>query len=69
MTGPIAFPPALPCTGIAAHCIDAVATRHGRQSMLQALRRNPPLFFIDGQPFWGNDRMQRADEQRRPGGW
>jgi 2-hydroxychromene-2-carboxylate isomerase len=28
-----------------------------------------PFFFVDGEPFWGNDRIEQIDEWLRRGGW
>lgn len=28
-----------------------------------------PFFFIDGEPFWGTDRMEMMDDWLRNGGW
>lgn len=28
-----------------------------------------PFFFVDGEPFWGSDRLEQLDEWLRTGGW
>lgn len=43
-----------------------------KQETEQALARKvfgAPFFFVDGQPFWGNDRIEQIDEWLRRGGW
>ncbi|HSW21958.1 MAG TPA: DsbA family protein [Burkholderiaceae bacterium] len=28
-----------------------------------------PFFFVDGEPFWGSDRLEQLDEWLSSGGW
>jgi len=28
-----------------------------------------PFFFIDGEPFWGSDRLEQVDDWLATGGW
>jgi len=28
-----------------------------------------PFFFVDGEPFWGSDRLEQLDEWLAGGGW
>jgi 2-hydroxychromene-2-carboxylate isomerase len=28
-----------------------------------------PFFFVDGEPFWGSDRLEQVDEWLSSGGW
>ena len=38
----------------------------------EAIRREvfgSPFFFADGEPFWGNDRLDEVDSWLARGGW
>ncbi|HTP73476.1 MAG TPA: DsbA family protein, partial [Burkholderiaceae bacterium] len=28
-----------------------------------------PFFFVDGEPFWGSDRLEQLDDWLTTGGW
>jgi 2-hydroxychromene-2-carboxylate isomerase len=44
---------------IAAEKIEALASKHGR----------PPFIVVDGEPFWGVDRLDQVERGLATGGW
>jgi 2-hydroxychromene-2-carboxylate isomerase len=43
-----------------------------REAVAASLERGvfgSPFFFIDGEPFWGSDRLEQVDDWLRSGGW
>jgi 2-hydroxychromene-2-carboxylate isomerase len=43
-----------------------------REAVAASLARGvfgSPFFFVDGEPFWGSDRLEQVDEWLRSGGW
>jgi 2-hydroxychromene-2-carboxylate isomerase len=51
---------------------DAVTKDRAKAMSDEALRKNvfgSPLFIVDGEPFWGWDRLPMLDEWLKRGGW
>jgi 2-hydroxychromene-2-carboxylate isomerase len=43
-----------------------------REAVAASLERGvfgSPFFFVDGEPFWGSDRLEQLDEWLGSGGW
>ena len=43
-----------------------------REAVAASLARGvfgSPFFFVDGEPFWGSDRLEQIDEWLASGGW
>ncbi len=57
-------------------CLGAINDETYKQRLkdvtTEAMDRNvcgSPFFFVDGEPFWGNDRLEMIDQWLESGGW
>jgi 2-hydroxychromene-2-carboxylate isomerase len=57
-------------------CICAINDETYKQRLkdvtIEAMNRNvcgSPFMFVDGEPFWGNDRLEMVDQWLESGGW
>jgi 2-hydroxychromene-2-carboxylate isomerase len=68
----LAVPLGLDPAEIAAGCLDPAIKDRARAASEEAVARGvfgSPWFFVDGEPFWGHDRLPMMDDWLRRGGW
>ena len=53
----------------AGEMIDAMATKHGRKVQWRPIMLGAPYFVVDGEPFWGADRLPQIEQWLQTGGF
>jgi len=48
--------------------VKAIARRHGEAAVARGVFGSPWI-FVDGEPFWGSDRLAMVDEWLANGPW
>jgi len=62
------FDPDMMLTGMTDPEIKAIARRHGEAAVARGVFGSPWI-FVDGEPFWGNDRLPMVDRWLSEGAW